>query len=58
MVVCWLGVCRMIKVVIADDSLPIRKGVRTILERVPGFSVVGEAGNGQEAIDLIEKSFS
>ncbi len=47
----------MIKVVIADDSLSIRKGVRLILEHTPGFSVVGEASDGQEAIDLIEKLF-
>ncbi len=45
----------MIKVVIADDSLSIRKGVRTMLERVPGFSIIGEACDGQEAIALIEK---
>jgi DNA-binding NarL/FixJ family response regulator len=45
----------MIKVVIADDSLSIRRGVRAMLEHTPGFTIVGEACNGQEAIDLIEK---
>ncbi len=45
----------MIKVVIADDSLSIRKGVRIMLEHTQGFSVIGEASDGQEAIELIEK---
>jgi DNA-binding NarL/FixJ family response regulator len=45
----------LIKVVIADDSLTIRRGVRGLLERAPGISVIGEACNGQEAIELTEK---
>ncbi len=55
MVTVWRGHVRMIKVVIADDSLSIRKGVRNILEHTQGISVVGEASNGREAIVLVEK---
>ncbi len=40
----------MIRVFIADDQLLIRQGIRTLLEMDEGISVVGEAGNGIEAI--------
>lgn len=44
-----------IRVVIADDHPLIRLGVRKLLEGTTGIQVVGEASNGQEAIDLVEK---
>lgn len=40
----------MIRVFIADDQLLIRQGIRTLLEMDGGISVVGEAGDGSEAI--------
>lgn len=38
-------------IVIADDHMMFREGLRTLLE-AEGFNVVGEAENGQEAIRL------
>jgi DNA-binding NarL/FixJ family response regulator len=42
-----------IKVVIADDHPIFRAGVRQALEKSPGIVVVGEAENGEEALDTI-----
>lgn len=39
-----------IKVLIADDHVFYREGVRTFLSNSPEMKVVGEAGNGDEAI--------
>jgi DNA-binding NarL/FixJ family response regulator len=41
-----------IKVLLADDHSVVRKGVREFLEDEPDIEVVGEAGNGLEAVDL------
>lgn len=38
------------KVLIADDHVFYREGVRAFLENAPNIQVVGEAGNGDEAI--------
>jgi DNA-binding NarL/FixJ family response regulator len=40
----------LIKVVLADDQPLVRGGFRLILEAEPGVSVVGEAGDGEEAV--------
>lgn len=40
----------MIRILIVDDHDLVREGLRTILEQEGGFEVVGEAGDGQEAI--------
>ena len=39
-----------IRIVIADDHLIIRQGLRLILETEPDFELVGEAGDGMEAL--------
>jgi DNA-binding NarL/FixJ family response regulator len=43
----------MIKVLIVDDQHLIRQGLRTLLELEPDLEIVGEAGNGKEAIKLV-----
>src|SRR3954453_8779339 len=40
----------MTRILIADDHQVVRLGLRTILEDQPGFEIVGEAENGQEAV--------
>jgi DNA-binding NarL/FixJ family response regulator len=45
----------MIKIVIVDDHDLFREGIRAILEKDPSFSIVGEAGEGQEAIRLVNE---
>jgi len=43
----------MIRVLLADDQPLVRTGLRTILEDAGGFDVVGEAGDGYEAIERV-----
>ena len=44
----------MIKVIVADDHNLVREGIRALLEKAEDIQVVGEAENGQEAIDLVQ----
>jgi len=46
---------KKIQVVIADDHKIIRVGLRGLLEREKDIEVTGEAGNGNELIDLLKK---
>ena len=41
-----------IRVLVADDHAIVRTGIRHVLENEPGFTVVGEASNGAEALAL------
>jgi DNA-binding NarL/FixJ family response regulator len=41
-----------ITVLLVDDHLLVRRGFRRMLEDDPAICVVGEAGDGQEAVDL------
>lgn len=43
-----------IRVLVVDDHAILRDGIRSLLERQPGFLVVGEASNGQEALAQVE----
>jgi len=45
----------MTTIVLADDHHVVRQGLRALLEAVPDFSVVGEAGDGLEALQLVER---
>ncbi len=44
-----------IRLLIADDHLIVRDGLRLILETVDDFELVGEAGDGAEAVRLVEE---
>jgi len=44
-----------VSVLIADDQTLVRTGFRAILEAQPGITVVGEAADGRDAIDLAHK---
>ena len=39
-----------IRIVLAEDHETVRQGLRLLLEAQPGMQVVGEAGNGREAL--------
>ena len=41
---------RTLRVLLVDDEPLVRFGLRTVLESVGGFEVVGEAGDGDEAV--------
>jgi NarL family two-component system response regulator YdfI len=45
----------MIKLLIADDHLIIRQGLRLILETETDFELIGEASDGAEALTLCKK---
>jgi DNA-binding NarL/FixJ family response regulator len=42
-----------IRILIADDHALVRAGFRSLLEKLDGCEVVGEAGDGREALRLI-----
>lgn len=44
----------MESILIVDDHPVVRRGIRGILEEIPGVSVVGEANNASEALELIK----
>jgi DNA-binding NarL/FixJ family response regulator len=44
----------VITILLADDHAVMRSGLRLLLERHEDLRVVGEAGNGREAVDLAE----
>ncbi len=41
-----------VRILIAEDDDLVRHGIRSILDREPGYVVVGEAENGQQAVAL------
>ncbi|MEW2248030.1 MULTISPECIES: response regulator transcription factor [unclassified Streptomyces] len=43
---------RPVRVLLADDHTLVRRGVRLILESEPDLTVVAEAGDGAEAVEL------
>jgi DNA-binding NarL/FixJ family response regulator len=43
-----------IRIVLADDHALVRAGIRALLEKLPGIEVVGEAGDGREALERIK----
>jgi pilus assembly protein CpaE len=43
-----------LSVIVVDDQAPFRLAARAVLKRTKGFELVGEAGNGIEAITLAE----
>jgi DNA-binding NarL/FixJ family response regulator len=50
------GYVKKLRIVLADDHALVRAGFRALIERMPGMEVAGEAGNGKEALELIEKT--
>jgi DNA-binding NarL/FixJ family response regulator len=49
------GTSRPIRILIADDHSVLRMGLRMLLEAEPDMEVVGEAGEGEEALVLAEE---
>lgn len=43
----------MIRVVLADDQTLVRSGIRGLLDLTPDIKVIGEAGDGIQAIEVI-----
>ncbi len=45
----------MIRIIIVDDHVLVRAGMREMLQEVKGISVVGDAGTGSEGIELVRR---
>lgn len=45
----------MTTILLADDHAVVRQGLKALLEDEPNFTVVGEAGNGLEAIRMVNE---
>jgi DNA-binding NarL/FixJ family response regulator len=45
-----------VKILLADDHTVVRQGLRALLTSEPDLEVVGEAGNGYEAVQLAAKA--
>ena len=43
-----------IRLILADDHTLVRAGIRSLLEKLPGVEVVGEAGDGREVLNLVK----
>ncbi|WP_317620256.1 response regulator transcription factor [Streptomyces sp. CBMA156] len=44
-----------VRVVICDDQALVRAGFRVLVDTTPGLTVVGEAGDGAEAVEVIRR---
>lgn len=43
-------------IILADDHVLVRQGIRRIIEEDSSLKVIGEAGDGQEVLELLKKS--
>jgi len=46
----------MINVVLADDHVLVRDGIKALLEDQDGVTVIDEASNGKEALEVVSRS--
>ncbi|MEP0813102.1 MAG: response regulator transcription factor [bacterium] len=44
-----------IRIIIADDHKLFREGLHSLLEKLPGVEIIGEADNGRDTIQLVSK---
>ena len=49
------GTAKKISVLIVDDHTIVREGLRSLLELIDDIQVAGEAGNGKDAVDLVDR---
>jgi DNA-binding NarL/FixJ family response regulator len=50
----WIDGVNTLRVLLADDHVLVRAGVRSLLEKMPDVEVVGEASDGREALELVK----
>lgn len=53
--ICSRYITYMIKILLVDENINIRRGVRLRLSLEPDIVIVGEAGNGWEAIEQVRE---
>ena len=44
-----------IRVLLVDDHVVVRSGIRSLLDQTPGIEVAGEASHGREALQVLKK---
>jgi DNA-binding NarL/FixJ family response regulator len=47
---------RAYTILLADDHIRFRRGLKKFVEEMPGIQVTGEAGNGRELFQLLQES--
>jgi len=45
---------KKIMILLTEDHNVVRKGIRALLEKVPGFEIAGEVSNGLEALEFLK----
>lgn len=50
-----MAIARLIRVLLIDDHVMVRQGIRSLLETYPNIEVVGEAGDGEEGLLQVRK---
>ncbi|MGA7922308.1 MAG: response regulator transcription factor, partial [Candidatus Acidiferrales bacterium] len=43
---------KKLRILLADDHIVMRSGLRALLERQPNLEVVGESENGRQTVEL------
>ena len=46
---------KTIRILLADDHAILRRGLRALLEREPGMEVLGEASDGRETVEAVQR---
>jgi DNA-binding NarL/FixJ family response regulator len=44
---------KTVRILLTEDHKIVRNGIRALLEKEPGFEVIGESSNGLEALDFL-----
>lgn len=44
-----------LSIILADDHALVRAGIRTLLEKLPGITILGESGDGRETVALVNR---
>ncbi|MBC7347146.1 MAG: DNA-binding response regulator, partial [Clostridia bacterium] len=45
-----------LRILLADDHVLVRRGIKALLENYPDMEVVGEAVDGQEAVEMARQT--
>ena len=51
-----MGSNHIYQIVLADDHVLVRRGIKKIIEENDGMQVIGEAGDGLELLEILEKT--
>ena len=45
-----MAMATLVRVLLVDDHVMVRQGIRALLETYPNIEVVGEAGDGEDGL--------